>query len=125
MIQAVAILLICQLIGETLARGLALSIPGPVLGMALLLAGCLLSSRLADAVMPTAQGLLSHLSLLFVPAGVGVISHLDVLGGSGPALLAVLVASTALALVVGVLVFVAVARLTVDGGAQTPGESRP
>ena len=40
-------------------------------------------------------------------------------------LLAVLVASTALALVVGVLVFVAVARLTGDGGAQTPGESRP
>jgi putative effector of murein hydrolase LrgA (UPF0299 family) len=98
MIQAVAILLICQLTGETLARGLALPIPGPVLGMALLLAGCLLSSRLADTVMPTAQGLLSHLSLLFVPAGVGVISHLDVLGGSGPALLVVLVASTALAL---------------------------
>ena len=113
MIQAVAILLICQLIGETLARGLALPIPGPVLGMALLLAGCLLSSRLADTVMPTAQGLLSHLSLLFVPAGVGVISHLDVLGGSGPAL------------VVGVLVFVAVARLTGDGGAPTPKEQRP
>ena len=123
MIQAVAILLICQLLGETLARGLALPIPGPVLGMALLLAGCLLSSRLAERVMPTAQGLLAHLSLLFVPAGVGVISHLGVLGSSGPALLLVLVASTALSLVVGVLVFVGVAHLT--GDTAHPEEQQP
>lgn len=112
MILAVAILLICQLLGETLARGLGLPVPGPVLGMALLLLGCLVLPGMAARVMPTAQGLLSHLSLLFVPAGVGVISHLDVLGGSGPALLLVLVISTALALIAGVLTFVAVARLT-------------
>lgn len=122
MILAVAILLSCQLIGETLARGLSLPVPGPVLGMALLLLGCLVLPCLAARVMPTAQGVLAHLSLLFVPAGVGVISHLDVLGASGPALLAVLVASTALALVVGVLTFVAVARLTGDEGAQEPEE---
>ncbi|MFP5507827.1 MAG: CidA/LrgA family protein [Alphaproteobacteria bacterium] len=120
MILAVAILLVCQLIGETLARGLGLPVPGPVLGMALLLVGCLLLPGLAARVMPTAQGVLAHLSLLFVPAGVGVISHLDVLGGSGPALLLVLVASTALALVVGVLTFVLVARVTGDEGAQAP-----
>jgi putative effector of murein hydrolase LrgA (UPF0299 family) len=122
MILAVAILLVCQLIGETLARGLGLPVPGPVLGMALLLVGCLLLPGLAARVMPTAQGVLAHLSLLFVPAGVGVISHLDVLGGSGPALLLVLVASTALALVVGVLTFVLVARVTGDEGAQAPEE---
>ena len=122
MIVAVAILLSCQLIGETLARGLGLPVPGPVLGMALLLLGCLLVPGLAARVMPTAQGVLAHLSLLFVPAGVGVISHLDVLGASGPALLAVLVASTALALIVGVLTFVAVARLTGDEGAPAPEE---
>lgn len=122
MIVAVAILLSCQLIGETLARGLGLPVPGPVLGMALLLLGCLVLPGLAARVMPTAQGVLAHLSLLFVPAGVGVISHLDVLGSSGPALLAVLVASTALALIVGVLTFVAVARLTGDEGAPAPEE---
>lgn len=124
MILAVAILLSCQLIGETLARGLGLPVPGPVLGMALLLIGCLALPRLAQAVMPTAQGVLAHLSLLFVPAGVGVISHLDVLGASGPALLVVLVASTGLALVAGVLTFVMVARLTGDEGAQAPEERR-
>ncbi|MDD9708909.1 CidA/LrgA family protein [Seohaeicola sp. SP36] len=122
MILAVAILLICQLLGETLARGLGLPVPGPVLGMALLLLGCLVLPGMAARVMPTAQGLLSHLSLLFVPAGVGVISHLDVLGGSGPALLLVLVISTALALIAGVLTFVAVARLT--GNADATEEPR-
>ncbi|MDF1709382.1 MAG: CidA/LrgA family protein [Paracoccaceae bacterium] len=122
MILAVAILLICQLLGETLARGLGLPVPGPVLGMALLLLGCLVLPGMAARVMPTAQGLLSHLSLLFVPAGVGVISHLDVLGGSGPALLLVLVISTALALIAGVLTFVAVARLT--GNADATEETR-
>ena len=125
MIRAVAILLICQLVGETLARGLGLPVPGPVLGMALLLAGCLVLPGLAAQVMPTAQGILAHLSLLFVPAGVGVISHLDVLGGSGPQLLLVLVASTALALIAGVLTFVLVARLSGDEGAPAPEEPRP
>lgn len=125
MIPAVSILLTCQLIGETLARGLGLPVPGPVLGMALLLAGCLAVPRLAQVVLPTAQGILAHLSLLFVPAGVGVISHLDVLGGSGPALLVVLVASTALALVVGVLTFVGVAWLTGDKAGGTPQEPQP
>jgi holin-like protein len=122
MILPIAILLLCQLIGESLTRGLALPVPGPVLGMALLLVGCLLSPRLAARVMPTAQGLLAHLSLLFVPAGVGVISHLDVLGGAGPALLLVLVISTALALVASVLTFVVIAELCGDTVAPAPEE---
>lgn len=123
MILPIAILLLCQLIGESLTRGLALPVPGPVLGMALLLVGCLLSPRLAARVMPTAQGLLVHLSLLFVPAGVGVISHLDVLGGAGPALLLVLVISTALALVASVLTFVVIAELC--GDTVTPAPEEP
>lgn len=122
MLPAVTILLACQLVGEMLARGLALPVPGPVLGMALLLVACLALPRIAQIVLPTAQGILAHLSLLFVPAGVGVISHLDVLGGSGPALMVVLVASTGLALTVGVLTFVAVAGLIGDKAGTTPQE---
>jgi holin-like protein len=118
MIPAVTILLICQLLGETLARGFGLPLPGPVLGMAILLLGCLSLPRLADIVMPAASGILAHLSLLFVPAGVGVISHLDVLGDAGPALMLVLVVSTALALVAGVLSFVAMTWLTGNRGAR-------
>jgi len=112
MILNIAIILVAQLVGEVLARLLALPIPGPVIGMALLLAGFMASPKLAERILPTSQGILAHLSLLFVPAGVGVISHVEVLGTSGLALMAALVGSTLLALIAGALTFVALARLT-------------
>lgn len=112
MILNIAIILAAQLLGEVLARLLTLPIPGPVIGMALLLAGFMASKPLAERILPTSQGILAHLSLLFVPAGVGVISHAEALGTSGLALMAALVGSTLLALVAGALTFVALARLT-------------
>lgn len=116
MILNIAIILGFQLAGEVLARALALPVPGPVIGMALLLSGFLIRPGLAKRVLPTSQGILKHLSLLFVPAGVGVISHAEALGQSGPALLAALVGSTVLALAAGALTFVGLARLTGNGG---------
>jgi putative effector of murein hydrolase LrgA (UPF0299 family) len=112
MILNIVIILAAQLVGEVLARLLTLPIPGPVIGMALLLAGFMASKPLAERILPTAQGILAHLSLLFVPAGVGVISHAEVLGASGLALMAALMGSTLLALAAGALTFVGLARLT-------------
>ncbi len=119
MIRAIAILLTFQLIGETLARGLALSVPGPVLGLAGLFLLLMARPRLAETLRGTCQGILAHLSLLFVPAGVGVVAHLEVFGSDGPALAAALIGSTVLAILAGVGTFVAVAKLT--GGAE-PGD---
>lgn len=118
MIRSIALLLVFQLAGETLARGLALSVPGPVLGLAGLFALLLCRPALAARLRETCQGLLAHLSLLFVPAGVGVTAHLATFGSDGPALVAALVGSTVLAILVGVLAFLAVARLT--GAKETP-----
>ena len=115
MIVALALLLTFQLAGEVIARALALPVPGPVLGLALLLAAFALSPRLVATVTPTARVLLQHLSLLFVPAGVGVVGHLDRFGEDGLAVLAVLAAivlSTAAAIVAGVGAFAAARRLT-------------
>lgn len=112
MITHITTILLFQLIGETLARSLGLSIPGPVIGMALFLVFLALIPRAAAAIRPTAQGLLAHLSLLFVPAGVGIVGHLDQLGANGPAILIALILSTALAIAVAALVFVGVNRLT-------------
>lgn len=103
-------ILIFQLIGETLTRSLGLIIPGPVLGMALLLLFFMAAPKVAAAIQPTAQGLLSHLSLLFVPAGVGIVGHLDHMGSEGPAILLALLLSTALSITVGALVFSSIAR---------------
>lgn len=112
MIPALAIILVFQLVGEITARGLDLPLPGPVLGMVLLVAAFLTSPRLAEFVRPTAQGLLAHLSLLFIPAGVGVVGHLGVLRDAGLAIFVALVVSTILAIAVGALVFAGIARLT-------------
>ena len=112
MIHAVALLLAFQLAGEIVARALGLALPGPVLGMAALLLAFLAVPRLFEMVKPTAQGLLAHLSLLFVPAGVGIVGHLGRLGSDGGVVAVAIVVSTALAIAVGALAFVAVARLT-------------
>lgn len=112
MIQHLAILLTFQLVGEALSQAFSLTLPGPVIGMALLFATLLAIPSLAAKLTPTASVLLAHLSLLFVPAGVGVIGHLDTLGSSGPALLAAIVGSTVAALLAGLAAFRVAARIT-------------
>jgi putative effector of murein hydrolase LrgA (UPF0299 family) len=111
MIVALAILLVCQLAGEAVVHLISLPIPGPVVGMILLCAPLLARKALSSALDDTADGLLRHLSLLFVPAGVGVVQHLDRLGADGLRLVAVIVLTTALTLAVTALVFEWLARL--------------
>jgi len=112
MVLNFALLLAFQLVGEVASRALALPVPGPVIGMALLLAAFMTLPKLATRMLETTKGLLAHLSLLFVPAGVGVISHAEALSHTGIALMTALVLSTALALAAGALTFVGLARLT-------------
>ncbi len=94
MIPALAALLVFQLIGETLVRSLGLPMPGPVVGMALLLMTLIVRPSLLAAIKPTSQTLLQHFSLLFVPAGVGVMLHLQRLGDEALAIGVALVFST-------------------------------
>jgi len=118
MLGALVLLLGCQLAGDTVARAIALPVPGPVLGMALLFG--LLALRgwwrpAAPAIERTplgtvAVGLLANLSLLFVPAGTGVVQQGPVLLHNGVGLLVALVVSTVLTLAVTGVVFAAVAR---------------
>ncbi len=99
MIEAIATLLIYQLIGETLTFSFGLPIPGPVIGMALLLLTLALRPVLLARIKATGTTLLSHLSLLFVPAGVGVMVHFARLSEEGVAIVAAVVGSTLLAIV--------------------------
>jgi len=122
MIIAVLLLLICQLIGEVIARALGLPLPGPVLGLALLLILFMLHKPIFTRVQPTAHGLLQHLSLLFVPAGVGIVGHVDRLGTEGLGILLALILSTLLAIAIGALVFAGVSRLCGDTGQPAEGE---
>ena len=111
MLNGVLALLACQLAGEAAARGLGLTVPGPVLGMALLAVGLAVSPPLRQAVEPVATALLRNLSLLFVPAAVGVVRVLPQLASQGIAIAVSVLVSTVAALVVTALAFRAVVRL--------------
>ena len=49
MLHGLAALLICQLAGEAMARGLAVPMPGPVIGLLLLLAYFMIKARAGGA----------------------------------------------------------------------------
>lgn len=101
-LRGLAWLLVLQLVGEVLARAFSLPLPGPVIGM-LLLMPALGWRPLREPVTEVARFLLAHLSLLFVPVGVGVITHLDVLQHYGLKLAMVIVLSTWFGLIVSAL----------------------
>jgi holin-like protein len=108
-LQGLALLLLLQTAGELLVRALALPLPGPVLGLAMLLP-LLRWAPVAQRVGAVAGVLLQHLSLLFVPVGVGVIVHLGALAPVGWRLLAVIVLSTWVGMAVTALVLRALLR---------------
>ena len=89
MIRALALLLVCQLAGEVLARVVGLAVPGPVVGLALLVLLAVVHARIVGAETSaiektdlgvTASALLGSLGLLFVPAGVGIVQQLPLIG---------------------------------------------
>ena len=105
MLTALTGLVLCQFAGEVIARGLGLPLPGPVVGMVLLLALLVWRERRGLVAVPASlRGvtavLLGNLSLLFVPAGVGVVTQLDVLRANWLAVAVSILASTAIGLLV-------------------------
>ena len=112
MIHALLALLACQLAGEASVRVIPVPMPGPVIGMLLMLGLLIASERFAGLMRPTAEGILANLSLLFVPAGVGVVGHVSTLGTESFSLIIAVVASTLLAIAAGAVTFVVVARIT-------------
>jgi putative effector of murein hydrolase LrgA (UPF0299 family) len=128
MIASLSLILLCQLAGEVIVRGLGLPMPGPVVGLLFLLLLLLARDRFValargplqqDGVENASRGLLAHLSLLFVPAGVGVVQKLDLVAEHGIAVAAVLAISVVVTLLVTVATFLVASRL-VSRGRSTP-----
>src|ERR1700722_9232388 len=123
MIASLSLILLCQLAGEALVHGIGVPIPGPIIGLMLLL----LRDRFAvlargplqdgegEGVESTSRGLLANLSLLFVPAGVGVVQKLDLIVDHGIAFLGVLAISVLITLLVTVGTFIVASRLMTRG----------
>ncbi len=110
-LSALTVLFLCQFAGEIVSNALRLPVPGPVLGLVLLL-GLLIvrGGKVTKELKPTAQVLLQNLSLLFVPAGVGVVTQLDVLGQNWLPVAVAIVVSTLLGLGVTAWVMQKLAR---------------
>lgn len=104
MLQAFAVLLVFQCLGEGLVFLFGWPVPGPVTGMLLLLAALVAVPRLQEVVESGANELLRHLSLLFVPAGVGIVVAASSGSGQWLAIAASVVASTLVTLAATALV---------------------
>ena len=117
MIEGLSILLGFQAVGELLSWLLLPVIPGPVLGLVLLLVFLKTRRRVPDSVDKVSSGILQHLGLLFVPASVGVVMFAPQLRAHGLALL--------LTLFVSVLATIAVSGLVLRWHSPDPetGES--
>ena len=73
MINGLLQLLIFQALGEVLSAFLIPFIPGPVVGLVLLLAFLGWRRQVPQAMDQVGSTILQHLGLLFVPASVGVV----------------------------------------------------
>ena len=102
MLGSLAALIACQGIGNVLHVLLGVPVPGPVLGIGLLLSGLVVWTRYAGSVpaVPAADTLLSYLSLFFVPPGVAMVMQLSQLGPLWPSMLLALVGSSVMTLIV-------------------------
>jgi holin-like protein len=120
MLDFIIILLGCQLAGEALSKAFDLPLPGPVIGMGLLFIGLVIKGGVPEGLQRTAQGLLDHLSLLFVPAGVGVLVHLSVISKEWLPISVSLVLSTVLTIAVTASLM---AWLSKASGLETPEPS--
>jgi len=93
MIQGLVQLFIFQALGELVSKFALPFIPGPVLGLVLLLAFLSVLGAVPASIDLVGGGILQHLGLLFIPASVGVVLYLPVLKANAWAISAALVIS--------------------------------
>ena len=87
MLKSIFLIFLFQLIGESIQKYFELTIPGPVIGLILLLMSFILLknnknlfvNKVKNEISSTAIHISNYLSLLFVPIGVGVVMHLSYL----------------------------------------------
>jgi holin-like protein len=104
MIQGLVQLFLFQALGELLSKFALPFIPGPVLGLVLLLAFLALRGHVPASMDLVGSGILQHLGLLFIPASVGVVLYLPLLQANAWAITAALVLSVAATVAVTALV---------------------
>ena len=87
MLKSLFIIFFYQLLGEAIQKIFEINIPGPVIGLILLLLSFIIfskklthSKKIIKEISVTSNQIINYLSLLFVPIGVGVVMHINYLG---------------------------------------------
>jgi putative effector of murein hydrolase LrgA (UPF0299 family) len=107
---ALLVIAFFDLAGEVASRRLHVPLPGPVVGMLLLLGALVARPRWAGDLERGGDLLLRNMALFFVPAGVGVVTELHLLRAEWAPIGVALVVSTLIGLVVASAAFALVAR---------------
>jgi putative effector of murein hydrolase LrgA (UPF0299 family) len=97
-------ILLFQGLGEVVSRFVVPLIPGPVIGLILLLTWLHIRKGAPAPVDAVASALTQHLGLLFVPAAVGVVMFWPHLKSNAVAVVAALVVSVVLTIAVSAIV---------------------
>jgi len=106
-----AILLMFQFAGEMIRAVTGLPVPGPVIGMVLLLIALLAKLPVPAGIHATSRKLLGYLGLLFVPAGAGVVTRLPMIGAHWLPIVIAVVGSTIITMVITAVVMRGLERL--------------
>jgi len=104
MIDGLVQIFIWQGIGELVSRFVIPTIPGPVIGLVLLVAYLTFKGEVNPSLGMVADSFRQHLALLFVPASVGVVLYLPDLKANALAVTVALVVSVIIAIAVTALV---------------------
>ena len=109
MLKSLFVIFFFQLLGEAIQKFFEINIPGPVIGLILLLLVFIFFIKNASPfrkikkeISETSHQIINYLSLLFVPIGVGVVMHINYLGDNLFKILAIIIIGT-----LSTLVFVA------------------
>ena len=121
LLNALTLILCCQLAGEFTVRATGITAPGPVIGMIFLLIILLIKGSLKKDLEITANSLLTNLSLLFVPAGVGLMMHFQLIGEEWLPITISLIVSTILTIAITGLMMI---WLTKDNQDETINGSK-
>lgn len=118
MVVGLAVVLLCQLIGEIFAYVTHLPVPAAVVGLVLLFGFFLVRDRWewlpfslrSEEIDKTCETLVQQMALLFVPAGVGIVQRLGILQANVLGVLAIIVVTTAISITVTAFTFRFVSR---------------
>jgi len=107
MLNSIFTIFLFQLAGEFVQKFFELSIPGPVIGLILLLSVLLLKNKYNRSpstfereLVSSCESLLNYLPLLFIPVGVGVVMHLTLLEENLISVITIIILGTLLTLAI-------------------------